>query len=527
MECRRTALAPRLVAAPALAAARPADSASPTAKPSADMRPHLLSSSRGNAARSRYQCTAAYLALVTCSLLLLTSAARAAGRRRSEVVEVVERVRAAVVNIHSERTVQGPAADELFSLAPSQNRINGMGTGVIIDPRGYIVTNQHVVEDVSLIRVRLADGTAASARVVARDTEGDLALLKIDVTKPLAVMPMGTATDLMVGETVIAIGNAYGYEHTVTVGVVSAIKRDVTLNKEVSYKSLIQTDASINPGNSGGPLLNVNGELIGINVAIRAGAQGIGFAIPVDSMLRAAADMLSIRKRNGTWHGLVVKDTLDLDPNPLPVSGQDGAVPAVQTAHGASVPTTQEPPTLARRLVIDRLEANGPGWRAGLQKGDVIVQVADQPVHCALELERALLDSHAQDHVSVVVQREGKDKRLELILAAAERVASSTPDVVWHKLGLRLSPVGGEVVSQINQQLHGGLAVTDLRADGPAAKAGIQRGDILVGLHQWEMLSLENIIFVLNHPDLASFNPLRFYIVRSGQVHRGWIQQVD
>src|SRR5207237_8533468 len=109
----------------------------------------------------------------------------------------------------------------------------------------------------------------------------DLALLKIDAPVPLPTMPLGTAVDLMVGETVIAIGNAYGYEHTVTLGIVSAIKRDVTLNKDMSYKSLIPTDASINPGNSGGPLLNIKGELIGVNVAIRAGAQGIGCAIPV------------------------------------------------------------------------------------------------------------------------------------------------------------------------------------------------------------------------------------------------------
>src|SRR5262249_6713343 len=128
------------------------------------------------------------------------------------------------------------------------------------------------------------------------------------VNETLATMPLGTSSDIMVGETVIAIGNAYGYEHTVTVGVVSAIKRDVTLNKEISYKQLIQTDASINPGNSGGPLLNINGELIGLNVAIRAGAQGIGFAIPVDSMLRVAADMLSARKRSGLWHGIVATD---------------------------------------------------------------------------------------------------------------------------------------------------------------------------------------------------------------------------
>jgi serine protease Do len=126
----------------------------------------------------------------------------------------------------------GPAAEELFALAPSQNRINGMGTGVVIDQRGYIITNQHVVEDVNLLRVRLADGSAHTARVVARDVESDLALLKIDTSKSLAIMPLGTALDLMVGETVVAIGNAYGYEHSVTCGVVSAIKRDVTLNKK-------------------------------------------------------------------------------------------------------------------------------------------------------------------------------------------------------------------------------------------------------------------------------------------------------
>src|SRR5438132_8109448 len=242
--------------------------------------------------------------------------------RRTAVVEVVERVRAAVVNIHSERTVRGPATEELFAHAPSQNRINGMGTGIIIDPRGYIVTNQHVVEDVSVIRVRLSDGTTHSARVLTRDHDSDLALLKVDLGRPLPTMPLGTSSDLMVGETVIAIGNAYGYEHTVTVGVISALKRDVTLNKEISYKQLIQTDAAINPGNSGGPLLNVNGELIGVNVAIRAGAQGIGFAIPVDSMLRTTADMLSVRRRNGTWHGLVCRDCVG-EPDPEKISLRD------------------------------------------------------------------------------------------------------------------------------------------------------------------------------------------------------------
>src|SRR5437868_185994 len=158
------------------------------------------------------------------------------------------------------------------------------------------------------LRIRLCDGSTHSAFVVARHPELDLAIIKIDAPTPLPVMPVGTASDLMIGETVIAIGNAYGYEHTVSVGVVSATKRDVSLNKDMSYKSLIQTDAAINPGNSGGPLVNVNGELIGVNVAIRAGAQGIGFAIPSDQMVRTVTDMLRNRRRTLTYDGLLCKD---------------------------------------------------------------------------------------------------------------------------------------------------------------------------------------------------------------------------
>jgi serine protease Do len=480
------------------------------------MRLHLLHGKNHNGTGSTGGPSAPALLLFTASLLLLPSAPlRADNPRRTAVVDVVKRVRSAVVNIHSERTVMGPASDEMFALSPSQNRINGMGTGIIIDPRGYIITNQHVVEDVNLIRVRLADGTTASARVLARDNEADIALLKIDTAKPLPVIPLGTASDLMVGETVIAIGNAYGYDHTVTVGVVSAIKRDVTLNKEVSYKQLIQTDASINPGNSGGPLLNVNGELIGVNVAIRAGAQGIGFAIPVDSMLKVASDMLSIRKRNSTTHGLVLHDQVGPDP----ADNENEAQPASTKATA--------PPAPRRSLQVEHVEANGPADRAGFQRGDVITRVGDQTVTCSLELERALLERAAGERVPVTVRRNGTDQRLELAVAAMDQPTPSAADLVWRKLGLKLQPVNAETVSRTNQQLHGGLAVIDVRADGAAGKAGIQRGDVLVGLHQWEMLTAENVVFVLTHPDLATFNPLRFYIVRSGQVHRGWIQQVD
>jgi serine protease Do len=438
------------------------------------------------------------------------------GSRRSAVVEVVERVRGAVVNIHSERTVHNHESDEVFGHTPSPNRVNGMGTGIIIDPRGYIVTNQHVVEDVSLIRVRLADGNSLTAKVVTRDPESDLALLKIDAGHPLPTMPIGTSSDIMVGETVIAIGNAYGYEHSVTVGIVSAVKRDVTLNKELSYKALIQTDASINPGNSGGPLVNINGELIGVNVAIRAGAQGIGFAIPVDNMLRVAADMLSIRKRNGVWHGLVCRDNVETSE--------------LQSIAGSSADLEKHKASdngFTRSLVLERAEPASPALRAGLLPGDVLVRVGESRVACNLELERALLNLTAGTAVPVVVRRKGAEQKLDLVLQPVDAVSSAASDVIWRKLGLRLGSINAEQVTRSNHQLHGGLLVLDVSANSPAAKSEIMRGDILVGLHQWETVSVENVVFVLNHPDLATFNPLRFFIVRGGQLHRGWLQEVQ
>lgn len=424
------------------------------------------------------------------------------GARRSAIVSAVERVRAAVVNIHSERTVS--VGGDHFALAPSQNRVNGMGTGIIVDPRGYIVTNHHVVEDVSVLRIRLADGSNQSATVVARSPDVDLALIKIDPVQPLQTIPLGTAADLMVGETVIAIGNAYGYEHTVSLGIVSAIKRDVSLNKDMSYKSLIQTDASINPGNSGGPLVNVNGELVGVNVAIRAGAQGIGFAIPVDHMVRSVADMLRTRRRPSAYDGLAVRDRVDIS-NEVP----------------------------ARSVVIERVEAGSPAAGAGLRPGDTLVRIGDVGIVCSYDVERAFLDRKPGENVPVVVRRGDQEQRADIALGGAatpERTvraqAVSSTDVIWTKLGVQLNPVATDLVTRVNRQLNGGLEVTDI-TDGPAAKAGIRKGDILVGLHSFETLSADNVIYVLSHPELQTFQPLLFYIVRSGQVRKGTIPSVN
>jgi serine protease Do len=417
--------------------------------------------------------------------------------RRTPIVEVVEKVKDAVVNIHSERTIAPVNADDVFTLS-APGRVNGMGTGIALDPRGYIITNQHVVDDVQVIRIRLSDGSTYPARVVARDHENDLALLKIEPKKPLATLPIGTAGDLMIGETVLAVGNAYGYEHTVTQGIVSALKRDVTLNKDMAYKSLIQTDTAINPGNSGGPLVNLYGELVGVNVAIRAGAQNIAFAIPADTMLRVAADMLSVRKRNGLTHGLKLTDRVE-----------PGSSPAV------------------RSVAVELVEPAGPGISGGFQRGDVIVRVGDQRVATSLDVERALLDRAAGDKVQVAVQRDGSERYLELVLQALDRGPLASGDLVWRKLGLRLQQARAEAVTRVNSDLHGGLVVADVLPDGLAGRAGIQKGDILIGLHLWEMVTIENVNYVLTHPELSNFLPLQFHIIRDSRIRQGLLRQIN
>jgi serine protease Do len=415
------------------------------------------------------------------------------GKRRDEVVDVYDRVKAAVVNIHSERTVTAPA-DDPFSRAPVRpQQVNGMGTGIVLDPRGYILTNFHVIDDVSALRVRLHDGSGYPARVVGTDKDADLALVKIDPARPLPVLPPGTSADLMVGEPVIAIGNAFGYEHTVTQGRVSFKGRDVSLNKDTGYKNLIQTSAAINPGNSGGPLLNVLGELVGVNVAIRAGAQNIGFALPVDFVVGRAANMLAAR-RGGVRHGLTVRSDVARDATEGPVR---------------------------RSVAVDAVEAGSPAAAAGFKAGDVIDRVDDVQVLSAIDVERALLDKPA-GKLAVRVSRGGAAvEPLELALESATKVTANPAEVAWRRLGIKLNPVVADAVAKANPALRGGLLVTEVIPGGVASAAGVQRGDILVGLHQWETLRVDDVAFVLSHRDYATFLPLKFFLARDGKLRDG------
>ena len=422
------------------------------------------------------------------------SESKLTSNRRDVLVDVVERVKSAVVNIHSERTVS--ATEDPFKLNVMQpQRVNGMGTGIVIDPRGYLITNHHVIDDVQSLRVRLLDGTSLPARVLATDKQNDLALVKIDSPRPLPLVPFGTATDLFLAEQVIAIGNAYGYEHTVTVGFVSAKNRDVTLNKDVAYQQLIQTQTPINPGNSGGPLFNKKGELVGVNVAIRAGAQNIAFAIPVDNMIAKATDLLAGRRRVGLRHGLVVQNQVFRD-------GEEG---------------------FAKRWVVaTAVETNSPAAKAGFKVGDVIEIAGDIAVTSSIDIERAFIDQPINGKLDFKVKRGLINETCTLDLASgvvsAAAAVNAPTDAIWRKVGIRATAVGPQTVAAVDPQLRGGLFLQDVAAGSAAARAGLSKGDVLIGLHLWESLSAENVTFVLNHKDLATFTPIKAYFVRGGKL---------
>jgi serine protease Do len=425
---------------------------------------------------------------------------RADDARDTPLVKAIRRARPAVVNIHSEKTAPYTPGDPAFTSATHRGRkINGMGTGVVIDERGYIVTNHHVVNGVDSLRVTLDNGSNYVATVISEDPVRDLALLKIQPTTPLAVMPIGTSSDLMLGETVFAIGNAFGYENTITLGIVSALHRDVEVNDTQSYKNLIQTDAAINPGNSGGPLINVNGEIIGINVAIRAGAQKIGFAIPIDDARKVIADLMKIEYFDGTYHGLVGRDVKN---------------------------------AAERKLVVESARPGSPAEAAGLKPEDVIVRAGDVNVSDEADFERALLGHNVGDEIHVVVKRDGRPETISLKLAAAARdvVAAGAGNIVvhaegdadsqriWDTIGIRVLKIARTNPNLLNSKYEGGLQVLSVRPDSPAARSGIQQKDVLVGLDKFQTVKTADVSWVLDHHETEF---VRFHVFRSNDTLYG------
>jgi serine protease Do len=341
--------------------------------------------------RTPFICTAA--AVIAASLLVGTEA-KAGHSRENPVVTAVKNSHNSIVTIRVEK--HGAYTKKDVS-----------GTGVIVDARGYVLTNCHVVSGGENPVAILADGATVAAEVIFTDAGHDMAVVKLPAGRKYQEMTFAPASDLMVGEEVIAIGHPYGYTNTVSTGIISALNREVAMQSGGVLTNLIQTTASINPGNSGGPLMNINGELIGINSAMRSDAQGIAFALNADMVQQVLSQHLSAGKMAHVTHGLtcheVVKDE----------DGEDRV-----------------------QVVVDEVAAKGPAAAAGLKRGDVVVKVGGRKVSNRFDLERALWDSKPGDEVSVSLRRDDKTlvkANLTLTRGNGERVtaAATASEVAW------------------------------------------------------------------------------------------------
>jgi len=378
--------------------------------------------------------------------------------RHTVTVDVVQRVGPSVVSITSEQTVARQSPFHPFGGDPFFDRFfhdffeprlpqttQNLGSGVLIDADRRVLTNEHVVARASRIRVTLADGREFDATLVGADPNNDLAVLRLETEESLPWLPLGSSADLMVGEPVIAIGNPFGLSHTVTTGVVSALNRSIRSDTRV-YHGFLQTDASINPGNSGGPLLNALGELIAINTAVYGGAEGIGFAIPIDVAARVVKQLIAHGELVPVWVGLELQE---LDES-------------LQQAMGLH--------TGLRGAVVNRVRDGGPAARAGIRRGDVVLRLDEHPVDAPRPFFEILDTATPGQELPIGIWRDGRE--LTVAVRAEEAPAALAADLLREKLGVELRPVSG-----------GGYEVTAVRQGGGADRIGIRRGDLVLGIN--------------------------------------------
>ncbi|BDG09767.1 peptidase [Anaeromyxobacter paludicola] len=375
----------------------------------------------------------------------------------------MEKVRAAVVNVSAEELVRirvpsqrqgGDVADLLFGDLFERPRyrkgyqVTSLGSGVIVSPEGYVLTNNHVVERGARFRVGLLDGRELTAKVVGTDPSSDLAVLKLEAQERMPFVAPGRSDDLLIGETVIAIGNPFGLSHTVTTGVVSAVHRNFKAGDRTLF-DFVQTDASINPGNSGGPLLNIDGQLIGINTAILGDRNaGIGFAIPIDRARRVAEDLIR--------HGEVREGYLGLDVQDL---------------------KKKEGGRSARGVVVAAVEPGSPAASAGLRRGDVIESVDGQPLESAEEYRFRVRDLAIGETARLEVQRAGG--RVAVPVKAVDLSPERVEQLVARRVGLDLAETRARV-----------LVIRSVHRGSPAAREGLEPGDLVREVNSREVTSL-------------------------------------
>jgi len=384
--------------------------------------------------------------------------------RRTSVVEVVEVVAPAVVNISTEQLVEvnpflrrrAPSIFDWFGEPDRSYTRSSLGSGVIIDDQGHVLTNQHVILQGSRITVVLSDKREFEAELVGADPTLDLAVLKIDTGSELPFVPMGTSSDLMIGESVVAIGNPFGLNHTVTTGVVSATGRILRTEERV-YRDFIQTDASINPGNSGGPLLNINGSLIGINTAIYGGnAQNIGFTIPIDRARRIVDDLIRFGAVVPAWLGVEVQD---LSRN---------------LAESFDFP-------LRSGALVSEVTEDGPAGAGGLRRGDIITALGSDSVASARDFQESLRGYTADDEVRVTYYRAGEKK--EGALRSTEFPAEQVDRELWRRVGFEVIEITTDLARTYSLPAREGVAIRRVRDNSPAFRVGLDGGDVLLDVN--------------------------------------------
>ncbi len=375
------------------------------------------------------------------------------GARRTPVVAVAEKVSPAVVNIAAESIVR--EADPFFGgIFTPQRRAQSLGSGLIIAPTGIVLTNAHVIEGASRIVVTLLDGRELEADVLGSDRDADLAVLKVGA-KNLPAVSLGKSSDLMIGETVVAIGNPFGLSHTVTMGVLSAVGRTVPSERgERLFTDFLQTDASINPGNSGGPLVNILGEVIGINAAIVSGANGIGFAIPADRARRVVEDLLRYGELRPVWSGARL----------LTVDGELARRYQLAVKHGA---------------LVFKVYPGSPAAGAGLEEKDVIVAAAGHAVGTREDVITAIYTVPADSPIPLEIKRGAHTVKVVLRTAAPPRGTGLS--VLERSVGLVVGSSRGKLVVQ--RVVRG----------TPADRRGLEEGDVVLGANGQRLTSPEDL----------------------------------
>jgi len=414
------------------------------------------------------------IALLVLAVTMGLSEANAAAKeslRRSAIVVAVEKVSPAVVNISTVVTEKvSPffpfGGDDFFKdffpeMFSREYKHSSLGSGVIIDgEKGYIVTNHHVVAKATEIKVITSNQKEYKGRTLGSDPRSDLAVIRIDAKEKLPEVKLGDSEDLMIGETVIAIGNPFGLTHTVTTGVVSALDRSVRAEDRV-YRHFIQTDASINPGNSGGPLLNIDGDVIGINTAIYQKAQGIGFAIPINKTKRIVKELLRAGEVQPPWLGLDLQELTPELKRHFALPGGNGGV-----------------------LVSD-VYGNSPADRAGVKRGDVVLVVGGTTVATLSDYQDALAEFTTGDRITLELFRRGKAISIPL------QPGSFPPELALETFYRRLGIKVGEG-RKGNAQQRSAVSIEEVKQDSEAARIGLRPGDLIAQVNDVAVTNLDD-----------------------------------